>query len=268
MRPLCALSFILWFALATAAFAQPDPSFLRSDSPVTVEGAAGCGTVDTYQQPVDAANFNTARTSDVQPAQQAWEDIVDGGGAIVPFTGGDTTNVKIWGLSIEFNPAVGFVAFCGEDHTANTAYNVEFYADNAGAPAAVPSFTTTATPTSIVDTGIPFAFTTIFEYDLALDAPAPEGYEWVSFVRQTGEQAGNGNDCYWLWLDETLAGTYDDGAFSLANGAEPTDQVMCIEAGVVGGNDLTEVPTMNAAGLAALITLLGLAGLLAVRRLG
>ncbi|MCG8462219.1 MAG: hypothetical protein MI919_38535 [Holophagales bacterium] len=264
MKTRVLIAALLLLSAASASFAQsPDSSGLQSPGvPTAPLGGPACAADTTYAQPLDPVNFFTARTSDVQPTQQAWEGIV-GGGTIVPFTGGNTISARVWGLSIEFDPVFGFVAFCGEDHTALTEYNVEFYADNAGVPAAAPSFTTTAVPT-ITDTGIPFAFTTIFQYDLTLADPAPEGYEWVSFVRQTGQQAGSGNDCYWLWVDETLIGTYDDMAFSLANGVETSDQTMCITASAIV--DPTEIPTSNTAGLIALFALLAAGAFFAMRR--
>ena len=258
------LTTLLLIGASSIAFADVDNSFLQHDGVFGPEGAPGCTGVEEYQQPLDAANFSNANTSDVQPGLEIVEDIVDGAGTIVPFDAGEAGSLRVWGLSIEFDPQVGFVATCTEDNAASTPYIVSFYADNAGAPAAAPSFTTTATPTAITDTGIPFAFTTIFETDLALDTPAPAGFEWVSVVRETGEQAASGNDCYFLWVNETLGGTYDDDAISITGGPLGADQTLCIGGGP--STPIIEVPTVNGLGLLALIALLAGCGLFVSRR--
>ncbi len=195
-----------------------NPSSLRNNSslinPVTNEAVGGgvlnCdGYDDIYAQPFDDINFNNANTTDEETTFKFYEGAVDGGGVLTTFPAGSVVDkARIWVLSIEFDPAVGFVATCTEDNA--TPYTVTFYDNNAGNPGNVIG-TSSATITSHVDTAIPFAFTSIQEVEMELDTPvAVDGAVHVSFVRQIGEGTATGNQCLALVVDEEQAGSFDD----------------------------------------------------------
>ena len=214
---------------SASAYAQ-DNSFLI-DPNVSPEGGtlANCDAFPDYQQPLDSANFGTARTSDAQIPLEVAEDIVSGT-AITTLPTGTIAGVRFWGISAEFNPAVGFVGQCLEDNAANTPYTFNFYADNAGAPGALLG-TRTAAPTA-TDTTIPFAFATIFQYDANFAPIDNTNVSWISIQRQTGVQATSGNDCYFLWVNETNVATYDNFAVEILTPTPAAnDQVMCLLAG-------------------------------------
>ncbi|MEM7480512.1 MAG: DUF11 domain-containing protein [Acidobacteriota bacterium] len=235
---------ILLFALvaslvAMGAWAQ-DATQITHDGPVGPPGggAGDCTGLTDYAQPIDVANFNTARTSDAESVGGGTPNVTSegivSGAVITPLTGGTADALRFWGLSLEFNN--GFVAACAADNTANTPFNIVFSADAGGAPGAVIA-TTTGTPTSIVDTGVPFAFTTIFRWDVTIPATDVTGAAWVTIQRQEGVDAPNGNSCLFLWLDEINAATYDNVAHQ--NGASvPSDHVFCLNAPIAVDSDI------------------------------
>ncbi len=228
---------------------------LRQANPNSPAGALDCdnGAATIYGQPINVINFNTARTSDAEIAQLTSESIVDGAGVITPLANGMSDSISFWGLSLEF--AGGFVDTCIEDNTANTPFNITFHTDAAGAPGAAIA-TVVATPTSIIDTATPFAFTTIFKYNVSFPATDLTGAAWVTIERQIGVNAGNGNQCLFLWLDEDLVGSYDDQA--IQNGAiVPTDHTYCISQAVAPP---APVPSFTWIGVVLMVLTLGFFG--------
>ena len=85
---------------SASAYAQ-DNSFLI-DPNVSPEGGtlANCDAFPDYQQPLDSANFGTARTSDAQIPLEVAEDIVSGT-AITTLPTGTIAGVRFWGISAE-----------------------------------------------------------------------------------------------------------------------------------------------------------------------
>jgi uncharacterized repeat protein (TIGR01451 family) len=196
---------------------------LASNTQPNAPLGGACNAPTLYEQPFDAGNFGTARTSDEEAAFLTSESILDGAGVITPLAAGTTESVRVWGISAEFSG--GFLGPCTDDDTAGTPFNVIFSADAAGTPGAVIS-SVVATAT-VTDTAIPFAFTTVFQYDLSFPATDITGAAWVSVQRQTGASTPGGNQCLFLWVDETLAGSYDDSA-DQNGGAVPSDHVYCL----------------------------------------
>jgi len=244
------------------ANAQSNTSLLHDGvfvaNPNAPAGALDCdngATASVYGQPIDVANFGTARTSDVEIALTVSESIVNGAGVITPMAGGMTDSISFWGLSLEFD--AGFVATCTEDNTALTPFEITFHADAAGVPGAAIT-TVVATPTLIEDTAVPFAFTTIFKWDVSFPETDLTGAAWVTIQRQQGVNTAGGNQCLFLWLDETLPGSYDDSAFSSTNGVEPTDQAFCISEAAAPPVPAVPVPTLNF--YSVLLLLLALSG--------
>jgi len=232
MKKILLLSLILSSVGFTAggSFSLSGPILSAPNSPA---GALDCdnGVTSTilYQQPIDVANFGTARSSDEEAGFLVSEDIVNGAGVIAPLAGGMTDSVSVWGISAEFN--AGFLGECLEDDAALTPFNITFSADNAGTPGAIIA-SVVGIPV-VTDTTTPFAFATIHKYDLSFPTTDITGAAWISIQRQTGASTPGGNQCLFLWLDETLVGSYDDQA-DQNGGVVPSDQVMCIsEAAVV-----------------------------------
>ncbi len=211
-------------SLLIAGTAGAVPAFLVSGS-APVEGVLqDCTGFEAYQQPLDATNFGTARTSDAEPNFLVAEDFVDGAGTITPLNG-SVTGLRWWGIEVDFTPMLQACAAPSDDDLG-TPFDLTFFADAAGAPGAVVATVNGVTP-AIVDTGIAFLFTTIAEYSVTFPATNVTGAAWVGIQRQTGAL-----DCFWLWVDEDLAGTYDDAAYQF--GAAPpeldTDHTMCMQA--------------------------------------
>lgn len=237
-------SLVLTVSVANAQFNDRSQIRLNSTLPSAPlgTGSACGGTTTVYEQPLDAANFNNARTSDVETGNVVSESILNGAGVITPLAGGVTDSLRIWGLTLEFN--AGFIATCLEDNAALTPFNVTFSADAGGLPGAAIA-TVTATPTAIVDTTLPFAFTTIFQWDLSFPATDITGAAWVTVERQIGVGTGGGNQCLFLWVDEDLVGTYDDSA--IQDGAPlPSDQTICIGEAAPQEADLSITVTNDA----------------------
>ena len=191
LRSICYVLACLLLAGTVAA--QPNASLQHTGAPLSGT-LADCTDFEDYQQPLDTANFGTARTSDAETAFVVSEDFVDGAGTITPING-SASGLKWWGVEIIFPPAPCTTS----DDAANTPYDLTFYADNAGEPGAVIATVTGVVPV-FVDTGIPFAFVTIGEYTATFPDVDVSGAAWVSVVRQVGV-AG----CNFLWVDETLA---------------------------------------------------------------
>jgi hypothetical protein len=253
---------VCMFLVAGAGSAQKvtEGAIFELDSLAPGGSRQTCDVFDTYQQPLDPANFAFARTSDEQPGFEVSEASVDAAAMIVPLDslgdGSTVAGVRLWGLSLEFN--LGFIGECTADF--GSAYNVTTWTDAAGAPGA-PVASVMAVPSATTNTGIPFAFAEIWEIDftgLGLDAT---GASWLSVERTTGMQAPSGADCYFLWVDESLGGTYDDMAYQA--GAVPpnvpTDHAVCIDMSMAA-------PTLPAPGLAILAVLLMLVAAFALRR--
>ncbi|MEZ5463040.1 hypothetical protein [Dokdonella sp.] len=231
-----------------------------------------CSGVDSvYSQDLDVAGFGGASTADAELDFTIFEGAVDGAGVLTTLPAGTTTNMRFWALSIEFDPAVGFVATCTEDDVALTGYNISFFDDNAGQPGTLLG-STTATVTSSVDTGIPFAFTTIREIDVALATPLNNtGVVHVGIQRQQGVNAASGNACLALVVDEQVVGTYDDNANQFdgtAFTATGDDFPICLAG---GGGDVPlapaiELPSMSTFGLMLLALALMLGSIVFIRR--
>jgi len=265
---------VLFLTLVTGAVFAQDNSGLVNDRPIGNPplGAAllSCdGSESIYGQSLDPANFGNATTSDAEIVLELRENAVDAGGNIVPFSGGDLGSLRTWGLTIEFDPAVGFVATCLEDNAANTQFNVTLYADNAGTAGAVVS-TGTATPVQITDTGIAFAFTTIFEFDLVMDAPiSTAGASWISIQRQTGVGTAGGNQCLYLAVNETTP-NFDDFSEQIDTTTsvitpQTFDHTFCMEEAAAAPAPET-IPTLDWRGMALMILVLGAFGYFAFGR--
>jgi hypothetical protein len=212
-------------------------------------------TPSIYGQPLDAANFSNANTSDEEATFTVSESIVDGAGVITPLSGGLTDSISFWGINAEFDPMVGFVAECLDDNTANTSFNLTFHADAAGAPGAVIA-SVVATPSLIEDTTVPFAFATIYKYDVSFPATDLTGVAWVTYQRQTGASTPGGNQCLFLTVNESLAGTYDDSAIQNdgnANTDTLADTTYCISEAAAPP---VPVPSLNLFSLVLLLLIL------------
>ncbi|MEM7051513.1 MAG: DUF11 domain-containing protein [Acidobacteriota bacterium] len=214
--------------MAAPILAQ-DASKLTHDGAIVPSplGGPACTGFSDYEQPIDTANFNTARTSDVEAAFLTSEAFVSGS-TITALTEGVAEGVRFWGISAEFN--AGFLGPCTDDDTANTPFNIIFSEDNAGTPGAVIA-SVVGTPASITNTGIPFAFTTIFEWDVTIPPTDVTDAAWIGIQRQTGASTPGGNQCLFLWLDEINNATYDNTADQNA-APVPSDHVFCLNAPV------------------------------------
>lgn len=206
------------FVVAGAANAQKVQAEASLDhgGPVPAGGLEDCTGFQFYEQPLDGGNFGVARTSDAETAFAVAEDTVDGAGTITPLAG-TTSGIRFWGITFDFIATFA----CGDD-AAGTPFDITFMADAGGAPGAAVATVTGVSPT-IVDTGIPFAATTIAEYSATFPGVDVTGAAWVEIVRQTGV-AG----CNWLWVDESLMGTYDDMANQTTIGTVTSDHTMCL----------------------------------------
>lgn len=258
---------IIIVALAAAGVAQTAAAevqpFLVNDTANTRQGLLDCTGFDGYTQPLDSGNFGTARTSDVEAAFFVAEDFVDGAGAVMPFVGG-SSGLKWWGINYDF-----VATFCTDDDLAGTPFNITFYDGDATGPASVVASVTGVVPT-ITDTGIPFSTTTIGEYTATYAGFDVSGATWVSIQRQEGVTG-----CFWLWADETLAGSYDDAAYQDGGSPPnvPSDQPMCMQfydptqPTPTPSGAAVPVPSMNTYGIVAMVLLLiGVAVLVMWRR--
>ncbi|MGE0640573.1 MAG: hypothetical protein AB7G12_11290 [Thermoanaerobaculia bacterium] len=258
-------------ALVAAGVARADdPSarFFALEGPVGQapegNGVPNCDGFDLYQEPLDVQGFGGASTSDVEAAFEVAEDTVVGA-VITPLAAGMGGTIRLWNLSLEFDPSVGFIDTCTADETALTPFNIIFSADNAGQPGAVLA-TVEGTPTSILDTQIPFAFTTIRETEISFPAVDVAGAAWITVQRQTGVNAPGGNPCYFLWVDEQILNTYDDQAYQSGT---PTgdDAPICLGSAPAGPTEsVLAIPTLGQAGIAVLLLSLAIAGILFLRR--
>ncbi len=201
---------------------------LFNNAPQSPQALLSCAGYEAYQQPMDDANYSTARTADAEIDLTAHESMVDGGGVITPMINGNSSGLKIWGISAEFNG--GFIGPCAEDDIAGTPFNLTFSDDNAGQPGNVIA-SVTGTVDNINDTAIPFAFTSVQEINLSFPETDMSNVSWVSVQRQAGQNAASGNQCLFLWVNETTA-SYDD--YSQQDNAgvfapEVYDLTMCID---------------------------------------
>jgi hypothetical protein len=238
--------------IAGVAGAQQPLSFLNSGGPGSPEGGLqDCTDYDAYQQPMDAGNLNTARTSDEEAGFLVAEDFVDGTGTVTPMAG-ETGGIRWWGISFNF----GAGAFCTDDDLADTPFDITFSDGDATGPGATVA-SVTGVVASFVDTGVPFNVSTVIEYSATFPGVDITGATWVSIQRQQGV-AG----CNWLWVDENLAGSYDDLAFQ--GGLVPTDQTMCLQAAPAVAP--TSIPTLGQFGIVFLLLSLIGAGIHRIRR--
>ncbi len=251
---------LLSFIISSVGFTA-DNSFLSLNGPILSAPNAPSGALDCdngsaatllYQQPIDVANFGTSRVSDEESPFLISENIVNGVGVTTPLAGGMTDSISVWGISVEVNGG-GFVGECLEDNAALTPFNITFSADNAGTPGTVIA-SVVGTPV-VTDTTTPFAFATIHKYDLSFPATDITGAAWISIQRQTGVNAAGGNQCLFLWVDETLVGSYDDQADQ--NGVvTPSDHVMCISEAAAALAPPVPVPSLTWYSLVLLLMVL------------
>jgi len=197
-----------------------------------------------YQEPMDAVNFGTARTSDAEAGFLVFENLM------TPVT--NVTATRVWGIDVDF---AGGAHACAVPDDAN--FNVRFWGQSGGAP---DSFNVIAealnVPSVTTDTGIGFAFTTVVQQDIALALDASTAV-WVAH-----ERVDDLDSCFWLWVDETLLGTYDDQAYQA--GFVTSDQPFCLDGdgpgdggGDGGGDDGGGVPATTGIGVALMVLLLG-----------
>ncbi len=241
LRSVCCLMACL--LLAGTAIAQPQRELVNPGPPI--EGApVDCEGYDAYQQPLDPANFNTARTSDEESGFLVAEGFVPD-----PYSG-KVDGIRWWGINFDF-----IATFCTDDDVAGTPFTVTFWDDTPDVGNVVCEQTGVA-PT-IVDTGVAFATTTIGEFSAKFPACDATGATWVSIERETGV-AG----CFWLWVDGDLVGTYDDMAWQA--GSVDTDQTLCVQA--PDDQPIVEVPSLGQFGLIALLVSLLGAGIYRIPR--
>ncbi len=267
MKKLLVVAVALVALVLASTVTAAVPALLESNVQSNRQGLMDCTGFDGYLQPLDSGNFNTARTSDAQAGFTVLGDFVDGAGSVTPYVGG-TSGLRWWGINYDF-----VSTFCTDDDLAGTPFDIIFYDGDASGPGSVVATVLNVSPT-IVDTGIPFNVTTIGEYTATFSGIDITGATWVSIQRQEGV-----TDCYWLWADENLVGSYDDLAVQ-DDGATPaivdTDQTMCLQAFDPaeptptfnpGGEGGQPIPTMNRWGMLAMVgMLLGVAVLLIIRR--
>lgn len=256
---------MLMISTSHAQISSQSEAGIILSAPQTIQGLPLCdGVNDLMEQPLGA--FGTAATSDVEVGFEVIENRTVGA---VPtaFPNGNLGTARIWGLSLEFDPANGFVGPCSDDD--NTGFVVATYADNAGQPGAqISAGTATATTT---DTGTPFALgANILQIDLNVTGVTTDGATWLSFTREQGNNTPSGNACLFLHVNETDAALFDNTSFQFnANTPLRTDDMsVCAAAGaVVTLPPPPAVPTMNSFGLLgmALALMLG-AGLFLRRR--
>lgn len=248
-------ALIVLLALAlTAGLAHAEAPF-SLDLVEPAFGGGACGEFDLYQQPL--GSFNTARTSDADSGGfEVAEAYLSGNvPAAIPSA---VDGLRVWGIDIDFSS--GGAALCATTDNAPT-FTVSFYADNAGDPGAQVA-QVTGVPATRTETGIPFAFTTIQQYDLEFPAEVdPNGGAWVGVVRETGNDA----NCFFLWVDEDDPTLYDNRAWQFNAVPEelPTDQTLCL--GAPAPNPL-EVPTLGTVGVVLLSLFLAGGALLMIRR--
>jgi len=267
---LISILFCLFLA-STEAFGDA-PSFLEreqtlvaSDEPMQI---LSCGPFTGYSQPADTLNINSAYTSDGGSPYQATEDIVDAAGAISALPQPFISGVRWWGVSIKMQEGgeVWIIEYCPEDDTAYTPFNFYFYADSGGSPGALLDSRMGVVPDSIVDTGVGFVSdSNIFEYSATFAQVSSQNVRWIGIERQLGQDAADGNWCWFLWSNETLEGTYDDAAYQFDEGAIgvsiPYDLTMCLS--LEGGG---VIPTLSAYGMLALIILIAGVATYRIRR--
>ncbi len=241
----CLLAALLVPAMAGA---EAEAFLLANNPDPILGGLQECTGFEEYQQPLDANNFGTARTSDAESAFLVAEDFVDGAGTITPHSGA-ADSMRWWGINFDF-----IATFCTDDDDAGTPFDITFW-DDVPSVGNVVASATGVSPT-IIDTGIPFAATTIREYSASFPSIDVTGATWVSIQRQTGVVG-----CQWLWVDETLIGSYDDMADQ--TGSVPSDHAFCMGA---SSAPVIEVPTVNEVGLVALLLSLLAAGMVLLRR--
>ena len=186
---------------------------------------ADCKGYEGYSQPLDPANFSIARTSDAESGFVVVEDFVDARGVITPLMGW-ASQIRWWGINFDF-----VATFCTDDDDAGTPFDLKFYSGDAAGPGPELVTVSGVSPV-IVDTGIPFAATTIKEYSATFPEVEITGATWVSIQRQEGVTT-----CQWLWVDENLVGSYDDMAFQDPGGVVTTDHPLCLNVGIPGGED-------------------------------
>jgi len=245
------------------------PAFMTgglTNSGGNTRALADCGTY-AYQQPFDDANYGTAVTSDGQAGFIAGEATVVGA-TPTPLGEGSVNNIKVWGIEA-FND--------GSWHVCNDAgapFEIGYYTAGSNEPGTLVS-TSIGTATA-VDTGILFAGAwPVYEYTIPLVSDLVGTETWISVQRQD-----NADDCWFMWVNETVAGTYDDfrvqgdgTVWEATTGAD--DLTMCVDwlapdqptptADPDSGGE--PIPTMNAYGIFAMIALLfGIAVLVIIRR--
>ncbi len=246
---------LAWLLLAGTALAQKPRPFLQNDGPpVRGGGLEDCSGFEAYQQPLDANNFDLARVSDVATAFLVAEDFA-GPGGITPLAG-TADGLRWWGINYDF-----IATFCTDDDDLGTPFDITFWDGDASGPVNVVCQQNDIAPT-IVDTGIAFSLTTIKEYSAKFPECDVTGATWVSVARQIGTTI-DAQKCIWLWVDENLAGSYDDMAWQ--GGTVTTDQTMCVQA-PDPSVPVVEIPTLGQVGLLALIGSLIGAGIYRIRR--
>jgi len=238
---------------AVPAFGQ---AFLKAEPVGPFEGLADCSDLLLYQEPLDPSNFGTARTSDEEGGFIVFEDWLFGEEERT------VTNTRVWGIDVDFT---GGAHACAAQDDAN--FNVRFWGQSGGAPDSFNVIVEALDVPSIqTDTGIGFAFTTIIQQDIDLGSLDASGTVWVAH-----ERVNDGDSCFWLWVDETVFGTYDDQAYQ--GGLVSSDQPFCLagshgdsDGGGDGGSDDGGVPATTGIGVILLVLALGGCSAYFVRR--
>jgi len=177
------------------------------------------------------------------------------------FTSADfsITDYHWWGLSLFFDPALGWTA-C--DPTGLT-FDVKFYADNAGEPGAELCSFAGLSPAP-VNTGVAYSGYDLFYWEVTGLAPAcePTGETWVSI-----HSYANAAECTLL----AMSGTGGDGSLLQFDGAVYTPQAYDMSLCITGIDQPPPpeeaIPTLGTTGILLLIVLIGGVGLFVMRRL-
>jgi len=232
---------------AVPAFGQ---AFLKAEPVGPFEGLMDCSDMAAYQEPLDPANFGTARTSDEEAGFIVFENLMTPAFSV--------TGTRVWGIDVDF---AGGAHACAAQDDAN--FNVRFWGQSGGAPDSFNVIIEAFDMPSIqTDTGIGFAFTTIIQQDIDLGVLDTTGAVWVAH-----ERVDDADSCFWLWVDETALGTYDDQAYQ--GGFVTSDQPFCLDNDWVDDGGFTDdggVPATTWIGVIVLVLAVGGCGAYFVRR--
>ena len=254
---------------SSAAFGQQITSIDRTEFGNAPQGTlpSACNADDAVSQALLPGQFGTAFTSDAA-VDLLTADNATAGGASATFPAGESvTELVVWGLQLEFQPGAGFVGPCDPNQAD---FTVGTWTDVGGAPDTLID-SATATPT-VADTGIPFALGATVQ-EVRIPVPAgidANGATWFSVQREASPPTGGGNQCLFLWVNNTDTGVGDNQSLTIDLGAgslipRTEDTAACVTTGQ-GLPETQPVPANSPWALALLLVALAGFGLIAVRR--